>query len=98
MYEQPEFALEATPLSKLKAKLVRLSGVAVELIPPDWHAWLGRSTADAETAWAVAREEEGSAVPADDFDAREVAALIFAGHLDVNYSDGSYVKIRRAHV
>src|SRR3546814_3246163 len=43
------------------------------------------------TAWAVSREEEGSAVPADDFDAREVAALIFAGHLDVNYSDGSYV-------
>src|SRR3546814_5347702 len=43
------------------------------------------------TAWAVSREEEGSAVPADDFDAREVAALIFAGHLDVNYSYGSYV-------
>src|SRR3546814_14050796 len=77
-----DLAMEATPLAKLKEKLVRLSHVAVERIPPDWHAWLGLSTADAETAWAVAREEEGSAVPADDFDAREVAALIFAGHLD----------------
>src|SRR3546814_16522711 len=36
--------------------------------------------------------EEGSAAPVDDdFDEREVAALIFASHLDVNYSDGSYV-------
>src|SRR3546814_9760244 len=71
LYDDPEFAMEATPLAKLKEKLVRLSHVAVERIPPDWHAWLGLSTADAETAWAVAREEEGSAVPADDFDARE---------------------------
>src|SRR3546814_9396683 len=92
LYDDPEFAMEATPLAKLKEKLLRLSHVAVERIPPAWHASLGLSTADAETAWAVERAEEGSAVPADDFDAREVAALIFAGHLAATYSDGSYVR------
>src|SRR3546814_16176848 len=64
----------------------------MDRIPPNWHAWLGLSTADAETALWDALEEEGSAAPADDdFDEREVAAPIFASHLDVNYSDGSYV-------
>src|SRR3546814_8380764 len=64
----------------------------MDRIPPNWHAWLGLSTADAATALWDGLEEEGSAAPVDDdFDEREVAALIFASHPDVNYSDGSYV-------
>src|SRR3546814_9702724 len=92
LYDDPEFATEATPAAKLLERLTRLSQAAMDRIPPNWHAWLGLSTADAETALWDALEEEGSAAPVDDdFDEREVAALIFASHLDVNYSDGSYV-------
>src|SRR3546814_6113934 len=88
LYDDPEFATEATPAAKLLERLTRLSQAAMDRIPPNWHAWLGLSTADAETALWDALEEEGSAAPVDDdFDEREVAALIFASH-----------QIGRAHV
>src|SRR3546814_11818071 len=56
LYDDPAFAMAATPLAKLKEKLVRLSHAAVDSIPPDWHAWLALSTADAGSAWAAGPE------------------------------------------
>src|SRR3546814_14389240 len=63
MYDDPAFAMETPPLAKLNEKLVRLSPVAVERLPPVWHAWLGSSTADAALATRVSLREadaEGS--------------------------------------
>lgn len=90
LYDESEFIMEATPVAKLFGKFTRLTSAVMDRVPPNWHAWLGLSMADAETALQAVPEEEGSASQTDD-DERELAALIFASHLDVSYSEGSYV-------
>jgi uncharacterized protein involved in exopolysaccharide biosynthesis/Mrp family chromosome partitioning ATPase len=89
LFGDPEFDIEAGPATLLQQKLSVLSYSLLDRIPADWHAWLGLSTADAETP--PQDDDDNAASSADDFDDREVAALIFASNLDANYSDDSYV-------
>src|SRR3546814_15061628 len=49
LYDDPEFATEATPAAKLLERRTRLSQAAMDRIPRNWHAWLGLSPDDAET-------------------------------------------------
>lgn len=88
LFDDPEFAAEADPAAKLLERLGVLYHSLLDRIPADWHAWLGLSTADAETSQ---NEEEDAAAVTDDFGGQEVAALIFAGNLNAYYSEGSYV-------
>jgi len=88
LYGDPEFGIEAGPAAQLLEKLSVLSYSLLDRIPPDWHAWLGLSTADAETP--PQDDDDNTAASAGDFD-KELAALIFASNLDADYSDGSYV-------
>lgn len=84
-----EFGAEAGPMSQLIERLPALAYPLLQHFPEDWYAWLGLSTADAETPpqgdlW----DPEPSAGDGGETD---LAALIFAGYLDADYSDGSYV-------
>jgi uncharacterized protein involved in exopolysaccharide biosynthesis/Mrp family chromosome partitioning ATPase len=89
LFGDPEFGVESGPAAQLLEQLINLAHALLEHIPPDWHAWLGLSTAGAETA--PQDEADTAAASANDSDDREVAALVFASSLDADYSADSYV-------
>src|SRR3546814_17888265 len=81
LYDDPEFATEATPAAKLLERLTRLSQDAMDRIPPNRHAWLGLSTADAESAYRESLAEEGYAGQVeDDIKQREGGAVTLGSH------------------